>query len=100
MFEENRHLSPSQILQKIQQLRLKEEDTNSPCDFDRQNKKSPCFFSDTDPENPQYIRYVLDYCSEFQDRGCVINKPQLLRKLTGKEFQDITFEMKNEYDFD
>ncbi|XP_048584047.1 bifunctional arginine demethylase and lysyl-hydroxylase JMJD6 [Nematostella vectensis] len=63
-----------------------------PCDFDRLNPKNPCSVKacvNFDEENMECLRYVLDYCNEFADRGCVIHLPHLLNKKTRKEWRDL-----------
>lgn len=54
-----------------------------PCNFDASNLQSPCHFATCfeDPESPICIRYILDYCSHWEDRGCAIELPQLLNKV-------------------
>ena len=62
------------------------------CDFDRENKLSPCFNKyclQHGSSHTKCIRYMLDYCSYFEDRGCVVNKPQLLNKLDGDKLHRI-----------
>lgn len=53
------------------------------CNFDMNNLQSPCHFASCfkDPESPICIRYILDYCGHWQDRGCAIELPQLLNKV-------------------
>ena len=62
-----------------------------PCDFDRSNKKSPCHYEKChdDDSDPGCVRYVLDYCLAFDDRGCVIQLPHLLNKLSNEEYNEI-----------
>ena len=54
-----------------------------PCNFDELNKQSPCHFPTCyeDAESAECIRYILDYCNQWEDRGCVIELPQLLNKV-------------------
>ena len=57
------------------------ESPENPCSFDKTNKKSPCYFERCDNEEDlKCIKYILEYCGMFEDRGCVVNKPQLLNK--------------------
>ena len=60
-----------------------------PCDFDRENMKSPCYFKQCqiDDNDLKCLRYLLDYCGEFQDRGCIIQLPHLLNKLGKSEYK-------------
>ena len=62
-----------------------------PCDFDYTNKKSPCHFSECwqDDNNNKCIRYILDYCLHYDDRGCVDQLPQLMNKLGSSQYKDI-----------
>ena len=62
-----------------------------PCDFDRQNVKSPCSFEpcQEDEEDLKCVRYILDYCEVFQDRGCVIHLPHLLNKLDKGKYEEL-----------
>lgn len=59
-----------------------------PCDFDRENIKSPCHFKacQKDDNDLKCLRYMLDYCWVFEDRGCVIQLPHLLNKLTENDY--------------
>ena len=59
-----------------------------PCDFDRENLKSPCYFKpcQRDDNDLKCLRYLLDYCGAFQDRGCIIQLPHLLNKLEKNEY--------------
>ena len=100
IFEKNRHLSPSQIHKIIEKLENRYDHQNSICGFDRKNKKSPCNYHVQDIEDPKFIRYVLDYCSEYENRGCVTQKPQLLKKLSKIEFKEIAFDIESDYTFD
>ena len=53
----------------------------APCSFDKTNKKSPCHFRTCDNEEDlRCVKYILEYCGLYEDRGCVVNKPQLLNK--------------------
>lgn len=96
LFEEH-STSTADVKQALREhLNLNKGDPNMRyehlCDFDQSNKKSPCFYkfkSQVEREeetNFPFIRYVMDYCQEFEDRGCVINKPLLLNKLMKEEF--------------
>ena len=62
-----------------------------PCDFDYTNKKSPCHFSECweDDNTKKCIRYILDYCLSFDDRGCVDQLPQLMNKLGSSQYKEI-----------
>ncbi|XP_078608121.1 bifunctional peptidase and (3S)-lysyl hydroxylase Jmjd7-like [Branchiostoma floridae x Branchiostoma japonicum] len=62
---------------------------DSLCDFDRTNPLNPCPFCADDDAVPQCIRYILDYCQVYQDRGCVVQLPQLLNKQTKEDFEII-----------
>ena len=56
------------------------------CSFDKTNKKSPCHFPACDDEDDlKCVKYVLEYCGAYEDRGCVVNKPQFLNKKENKE---------------
>lgn len=68
------------------------------CNFDKSNQKSPCHFGSCfeDPEAPTCIRYILDYCSHWEDRGCTIELPQLLNKVDKRTMEQITT-MKSPY---
>ena len=62
------------------------------CFFDKSNKQSPCHFKPCDDEDDlRCVKYVLEYCGAYEDRGCVVNKPQLLNK---KDFEEMA-EMEN-----
>ena len=74
---------------KEKKKELEENEGRRACDFDITNKKSPCYFKRGEEEDPKYIRYMLDYCNVYEDRGCVINKPQLLNKLDGETLDEI-----------
>ena len=39
----------------------------------------------------------MDYCQEFEDRGCVITKPQLLTKMLKTEFRKMAFQSDSKY---
>ena len=67
------------------------EEGASQCNFDRSNKKSPCNYAkcSDDESDPSCIRYILDYCLAYNDRGCVIQLPQLLNKLTSDEYNNV-----------
>ena len=68
------------------------------CNFDISNQKSPCHFESCfeDPEAPTCIRYILEYCSHWEDRGCTIELPQLLNKVDNYTMEQITT-MKSPY---
>ncbi|XP_020607260.1 lysine-specific demethylase 8-like [Orbicella faveolata] len=68
------------------------------CNFDMSNQKSPCHFGSCfeDPEAPTCIRYILEYCSRWEDRGCTIELPQLLNKVDNYTMERIT-NMKSPY---
>ena len=88
------------------------------CYFDIHNKKSPCYkhfcgfgpppgyegMEKPEGEEPEdseedsdesyrqemtCIRYMLDYCQLYEDRGCVIELPQMLNKRSNDEFEMI-----------
>lgn len=65
---------------------------SEPCNFDGLNKQSPCHFSTCygDPESSECIRYILEYCNQWEDRGCVIELPQLLNKVDMYKMKEIT----------
>lgn len=64
-----------------QKIASRMESAEPSCSFDRTNKKSPCHFERCDNEEDlKCIKYILEYCGAFEDRGCVVNKPQLLNK--------------------
>ncbi|KAM7448305.1 hypothetical protein ABFA07_003706 [Porites harrisoni] len=69
-----------------------------PCNFDELNKQSPCHFPTCyeDAESAECIRYILDYCNQWEDRGCVIELPQLLNKVDEHRMEEITT-MKSPY---
>ena len=80
------------------QAKLFDEDLNRddiafqlPCDFDRENLKSPCYYKpcQKDDTDPKCLRFILDYCVVFEDCGCVIHLPLLLNKLGKYEYEDI-----------
>ena len=84
----------------LQELGLKISDLNkpenkdlNPCDFDYKNQKSPCHFescrNQEDEENTKCIRYILDYCLHYDDRGCVDQLPQLMNKLGSSQYKEI-----------
>jgi len=57
------------------------ESDEAPCSFDKTNKKSPCHYRVCDNEEDlRCVKYILEYCGLYEDRGCVVNKPQLLNK--------------------
>ena len=68
------------------------------CDFDYENLKSPCHYKacQKDDEDLRCVRYALDYCHEFRDRGCIVQLPQLLNKVGRKEY-GIIQEMTSDY---
>ena len=70
-----------------------------PCDFDRENLKSPCYFKQCqmDEEDLKCIRYILDYCGKFEDRGCVIQLPHLLNKLAKIDYKTLK-SMESDFD--
>ena len=43
------------------------------------------------------IRYTIDYCHQYEDRGCVINLPQLLNK-KGEDFLQKLSEYKSSFE--
>jgi len=47
--------------------------------------------------NLRFVRYVLDYCQEFEDRGCVIKMPHLLNKMSREDFHDMAYTMDSSY---
>lgn len=49
-----------------------------------------------DDNNLKCVRFVLEYCAVFEDRGCVSVLPHLLNKLYSSDYQDI---IKLESDF-
>ncbi|CAH1253850.1 KDM8 [Branchiostoma lanceolatum] len=59
------------------------------CDFDRTNPLNPCPMCMDDDADQRCIRYILDYCQVYQDRGCVVQLPQLLNKISKEEFENI-----------
>lgn len=84
------------------------------CYFDLQNPKSPCHErscgfgvgppppgtheakddeeEDSDKALQQEmtcVRYILDYCQRYEDRGCVIELPQMLNKRSDDDFDMI-----------
>lgn len=63
-----------------------------PCNFDGSNKQSPCNFGLCleNPESSECIRYILDYCNQWEDRGCIIELPQLLNKVGMETMKQIT----------
>ena len=71
-----------------------------PCNFDGLNKQSPCHFPTCyeDAESTECIRYILDYCNQWEDRGCIIELPQLLNKVDKERMEEITT-MKSPYKF-
>ena len=82
----------------LKQVKLSGEDLTEeysvsqlPCDFDRENMKSPCYFKPCQKDDNHFkcLRYLLDYCGEFQDRGCVIQLPHLLNKLDRSEYKEL-----------
>ena len=62
-----------------------------PCNFDRENMKCPCHYGpcQLDDTANRCIRYTLDYCTAFHDRGCAIQLPQLLNKLDRESYATI-----------
>ncbi|KAI8486835.1 hypothetical protein Bbelb_353430 [Branchiostoma belcheri] len=68
------------------------------CLFDDQNPKCPCHYDPCleDDADPQCIRYVLDYCLYFEDRGCITELPQLLNKLYKTDFEKLS-QTKSDY---
>lgn len=53
-----------------------------PCLFDETNKESPCFYkSCIDKDESACLEYTLDYCGNYEDRGCLISKPHLFMKM-------------------
>ena len=95
VFESQELKSSSEIHKELE--KHKQRRRRSSCDFDFTNKKSPCHLHGVEEDDLHYIRYVLDYCQHYEDRGCVINKPQLLNKLEREEFQEMAFEMKSHF---
>ncbi|KAJ7327796.1 hypothetical protein OS493_026072 [Desmophyllum pertusum] len=71
---------------------------DEPCNFDMSNQQSPCHFDTCfeDAEAPICIRYILEYCSRWEDRGCAIELPQLLNKMDKVTMEQITT-MKSPY---
>ena len=70
---------------------LHERHTAHACHFDRTNEKSPCHYRlclEND-EDKRCIRYVLDYCFHYEDRGCVVELPALMNKLSSSAYGDI-----------
>ncbi|CAH1261579.1 KDM8 [Branchiostoma lanceolatum] len=61
------------------------------CVFDSENPKCPCFYDPCleDDATPPCVRYILDYCLDYEDRGCVIELPQLLNKLYKPDFEKL-----------
>jgi len=95
MFEHYRTLSPVEIskaTKKAAQLKQRMS-----CDFDYTNKKSPCHIRALDEDDERFVRYVMDYCKHYEDRGCVINKPQILNKLFQEDFQKMAFKLKSKF---
>ena len=76
---------------KPSDLREPENKDLIPCDFDFTNKKSPCHFSECweDDNTNRCIRYILDYCLNYDDRGCVDQLPQLMNKLGSSQYKEI-----------
>ncbi|XP_078590152.1 uncharacterized protein LOC144870229 isoform X1 [Branchiostoma floridae x Branchiostoma japonicum] len=68
------------------------------CVFDDKNPKCPCFYAPCmeDDATPRCVRYILDYCHGFEDRGCVIELPQLLNKLYKRDFEKLA-QIKSDY---
>eukprot|EP00794_Sanderia_malayensis_P009959 gene9959-10979_t len=70
-------------------LKKKSEAGENFCSFSKLNKQSPCYFERCytfGEEDFACLKYILDYCGRYDDRGCVINKPHLLNK---KEFGEM-----------
>lgn len=78
---------------KISDLHKPEYRDLDPCDFDYTNQKSPCHFrscrDQEDEGNTKCIRYILDYCLHYDDRGCVDQLPQLMNKLGSSQYKEI-----------
>lgn len=62
-----------------------------PCNFDYNNEKNPCQHSSCleDDTDTRCIRYTLDYCRHYDDRGCVVTLPQMMNKLASAEYNEI-----------
>ena len=56
------------------------------CAFDTNNKESPCSIEMCveEPESEDCIIQALDYCYEWDDRGCAEELPNLLNKVNGE----------------
>ena len=62
-----------------------------PCSFDYNNEKNPCRYPPC-VENEQEmkcIRYTMDYCLHYDDRGCVVMLPQMMNKLASADYKEI-----------
>ncbi|XP_070578891.1 uncharacterized protein [Ptychodera flava] len=63
------------------------------CHFDRDHQLSPCLLPedacDAGEEELECTRYVLEYCYEWEDRGCVVDLPQALNRLSHAELEDL-----------
>lgn len=62
-----------------------------PCNFDYKNKKCPCRYQPCieDEEDLRCVKYSLDYCVHYEDRGCVIMLPHMMNKLSASDYQQI-----------
>ncbi|XP_070541818.1 uncharacterized protein [Ptychodera flava] len=65
-----------------------EEHIDLYCDFDEKNPDNPCDVC-TEGDEAECVRQTLDYCSKYDDRGCVIMLPQLINRLSRSEYEEL-----------
>eukprot|EP00112_Aurelia_sp_Birch-Aquarium-sp1_P010423 Seg2224.2 transcript_id=Seg2224.2/GoldUCD/mRNA.D3Y31 product="Lysine-specific demethylase 8" protein_id=Seg2224.2/GoldUCD/D3Y31 len=79
--EEDEAEEQNDIDQITKSVEKRKEMGEASCAFDKKNKKSPCHFRKCEDEDDLVcVKYILEYCGQYEDRGCVVNKPQLLNK--------------------
>ncbi|XP_006812090.1 bifunctional peptidase and arginyl-hydroxylase JMJD5-like [Saccoglossus kowalevskii] len=71
-----------------------EEHIDHMCEFDQDNPHSPCETC-FDEEEPDCMKIILEYCSKYNDRGCVIMLPQIMNRLSQKEYRRILKDIQN-----
>ncbi len=85
---EEEEIDINKVKEKVEEKR---QQGKSSCQYDRSIKNSPCYYKPcfVDEAEMKCLKYILDYCSHYDDRGCVVNKPQLLNKKDDEDMKEL-----------
>lgn len=72
-----------------------EEHIDHMCEFDVDHPDSPCFTCSNDEEDPECTKLILEYCSKYDDRGCVFMLPQVMNRIGQSEYQTLLTNTQN-----